>query len=311
MTDPWLELGPASYEIPGAPALTFMLVSQEIGGGNRVPGRERPYRRGEKLDFTGAQADTISLRAIFHNDLSEPGVGVGPQMWPDRLDEIERMFGTGETGTLHLPWRRNIRCKPMTWRRSATAETDRGGETLTVEFKQDNEDDVDVAALQTVSVRANVNRMVVEAIFDMEREGMWDGSFEDFTEFAADLEGVMNSPNEFLDDVSHKARRVERAAESIINSFTSRTDGRNQMTRPAGSRAEQRLRELIDMVASAAGEAEGSSPIIVTRVFPMDRDIYDIGAELGQSARELIAINPDLEDIGHIPAGTSVRVFAG
>jgi hypothetical protein len=310
MAGEWEQLGPASFKIDGEIELKFMLVDQGIGGGNRVPKRERVFRNGRKLDFTGTRGDDFALTAIFNNALTEPGMGDYPQMWPDRLDRLEAAFKTGKTGTLHLPWRRNIRCKPETWSRRATAGDERDGETLTVTFLEDNEDTVDEASTATVSVQASVLRKAAEAVFDLEKEGAWDGSFEDFTQLAADLEGVLAAPGEFLADVVHKAGRVRRAADSIRKSLSSRAPGRDHMLGPEGAQAERRLVEIMDLAGLAEAEASSHLPKIVTRTFPTDRDIYSIATELGQSARGLIAINGQIEDLAYIPAGTPVHVFA-
>ncbi len=310
MAGEWELLGPASFEVEGEIALKFMVIDQSIGGGNRIPKRERVFRNGRKLDFTGTRGDDFQISAIFNNNLTEPDIGDYPQMWPDRLDRLEAAFKTGKTGTLHLPWRRNIRCKADTWTRKATAGDERDGETLQVTFLEDNEDSVDEASTASVSVQASVLRKAEEAVFDLEKEGGWDGSFEDFTQLAADLEGVMAAPGEFLADVVHKARRVRRAADSIRQSLSSRAPGRDHMLGPEGAKAERKLVEIMDLAGLAEAEASSHLPAIVTRTFPTDRDIYSIATELKQSARDLIAINGELEDLAFIPAGTPVHVFA-
>lgn len=310
MSDEWTKLGPASYQIEGEIELKFAVIDLGESGGNRLPKRERVFRNGRKLDFTGTRGDDFAVTAIFNNNVIEPDLGDYPQMWPDRLDRLVKAFKTGKTGTLHLPWRRNIRCKPDNWARKAIASDDRDGETLSVTFLEDNEDTVDEASTASVSVQASVLRKAEEAVFDLESAGGWDGSFEDFTQLAADLEGVLNAPGEFLSDVVHKARRVRRAAESIIQSLSSRTPGRDHMLGPEGAKAERKLVEIIDLAGLAEGEASSHLPTIVTRTFPTDRDIYSIATELGQSARDLIAINGEIEDLAYIPAGTPVHVFA-
>lgn len=306
----WEKLQPASYEADGEQVIKFAILSQEQTSGIRVVKRPRPYRPGVKLDETGATEKEWTLEAPFFNGVKEPDLGDAPQMWPDRLDLLEAIVDKGRTATLNLPWRRGIRCKITKVLRRASTSGGRDGEMATLFVCEDNEDRVDDQALASVSVSATVLNTVAQASFDMENAGMWDGSLEDFTELAADVEGALAAPGELLDDLAHKARRLGRAAKSIRQSFSSRVEGRDQMNDPNGSRAELRLLELEDMAAKAQAEAESQLPATVTRVFDTDRDIYQIAVELGQSARELIGINGDLEDVGFIPAGTPVRVFA-
>ncbi len=307
----WNTLLPVSWQADGEEQILFMVWGQLRSDGSiRLNRREVPWRPGEKLDETGPNAGEHNLECPFFNTVTEPDLGDTPQMWPDRLNALEAQFLTAKTGTLHLPWKRNIRCKADTWSRVADIEGQREGETLTVKFVEDNEDNLDRPAAENVSVRANIQRVVEEAQFDAESEGGWDGSWEDITEFAAGLEGVLNAPAEFAADIAHKARRVGRAARSIRNSLTSRVTGRDQLNDPNGEPAYRRLFLLEDLAAQAEAEAVASLPPTSTRTFPTDRDIHSIASELGQNARDLMSLNGHIEDLGFIEAGTPVVVFA-
>lgn len=309
--DPWSDLKPASYQIEGEIELKFMVLTVKEEGGLRMPRRPRPYRKAEKLDCTGPKSDEWPIEAVFHNDLTEPSLGDYPQIWPDRLERLIAAFKTGKTGWLNLPWKRNLRVKPESWSRSAAAEQHRGGELLSVKFVEDNEDNLDESAVELASVKATILGGVEDATFDLEREGLFDGSFEDLTELAADLEGALNAPGEFLQDVEQKALRLARAAQAMKDAFSSKLPGRNGLNDPAGANAARKLDDIIDAAGRAAGEAAARRPRTVGRTFPTARDLFDIAAELGQDARELLAVNTKLEDPSFIPAGTTVLVFAG
>jgi hypothetical protein len=311
-TTGWTALGPASIEYEGEQPIKFMARGRlTMNGSIRRVERKIPWRKGAKQDDTGANADDLNIEAPFFNTVTEPDMGDWPPMWPDRLNKLVDLFKTCKTCTLHLPWRRNIRCKADSWQRVADIENEVDGETLTVKFAEDNEDSLDGPSAEDVSVRANIMRVVEQATFDLESEGMWDGSFEDLTQFAADLEGALNAPGEFLWDIAHKARRVRRAARAIRESFTSRLSGRRQMDDPTGERAYRDMLSIEDKAARAEAEALASLPPTTTRTFDTDRDIHSIAAELGQNARDLMSLNGHIEDLGFIEAGTPVVVFAG
>lgn len=305
--DPWLAMGPSSYQADGGAVILF--PARQIGedGGLRIAKRERPFQRGAKLDHTGASADQFEIEAVFHPDISEPGLGDTPPLWPDRLEDLIAAFKGGATATLHLPWKRNLRVKALQWRRRAVADEYRGGEVLSVTFVEDNEDALDREAFERVAVKAGAARLAADAQFDAEATGVWDGSIEDVTELAAELVGLMNAPGEYADQIIHAAKRVRRACDLVLT--------KTAATLPGGSESPDavlraKLLELKDAAAGAAGEAQAAKPKTRTVRFRQPRDIFSIAAELGQNARELISINSALEDPSYIPAGTAVVVFA-
>jgi len=303
MVDAWEDLEPASFN-----GLVFPMLSLDIDGSLRMPRRARPYRDGAKLDSTGTEPEEFKVEAIFHANVTEPGDS-GPPMWPDRLNQLIAQFKLGYTGTLHLPWMRNIRCKAERWSRRANSESHRGGETLSVTFVEDNEENLE-DSVEYSTVRATAQQQVLELVVDAEAIAVWDGTFEDLTQFAADLEGVLNAPGEFLEDVIHKAKRVANACRRIMAAIATKVPGRDQGEDPASARVMARLLALADAAAQAQAEAEAQLPATIEVRYQTDRDIYDIATERGQSARDLIAINSEIEDISYIPAGTPVKVFA-
>ncbi len=309
--DTWQSLGPASWQADDGPEVKFAVVSRKKSSGNRLPERARPYQDGSKSDHTGRKADEFAVEAIFQQDATseEADLGDTPAMWPDRINLLDAQLGSRKVGTLHLPWERNIRCRAVTWERSALPEDLRGGERMSITFRRDNEDNLDGSAIEEVSVRATVRRAADEAVFDLEREGMWDGSIEDFTALAADVEGLLAAPGEFRQDMLHMARRLGNAAASIRSSFMSRVPGRDKGNDPDSAVATQRLLEIEELSARALAEAASSQPPLVARRFDTDRDLYSIAAELRQDAEALIEVNPQIEDPSDIQAGSTVFVF--
>jgi prophage DNA circulation protein len=308
--DSWLDMGPTSYQADGGPAIKFPARSVGERGGLRIAPRARPWQRAEKLDSVGARSDTFSLECLFHPDVQEPDLGEWPPLWPDRLEQLIDAFKGGATGTLHLPWKRNLRVKPSEWERRATADEHRGGEILTVTFLEDNEDSIDREAVERVSAKATVESVVEAAVFDLESIGGWDGSVEDLQELASGVAGLLNAPGEYLDNLAVSARRLRATAQTLLAALSSAAPGRGQLDDPSGATARAKLLELLDLASSAEEEARASLPKTRSVVYSSARNIYAVAAELGQSARTLLTVNPQLEDPSYIEAGTPIWVLA-
>lgn len=325
--DVWLKLGPSSYKADGEDEL--FVAWREVGedGGVRVVERIRPWQPGVKLDETGAMPDTFTLGAVFNNDISEAEQDTQAiQIWPDLLEALIKQFKTGKTATLNLPWKRGIRVKPLTWQRRATAEDNRGGETLTVSMKTDNEDALDREAFEAVSVKATVKRAAEEAVFAMEQEGMSAAPAESLRSafdadaggdliggivgLASDLAGLMNRPGEFVQSVAAQASRLRRATRILMDAYSTTEPGRNQMSGPDGSNARAKLFALLELAANAEGAARVGLP--KTRTYTPERrtSVWLIATELGQNARQIMGINSKIADFSNIEKGEPVLVFA-
>lgn len=311
-TEPiWSKAKPASFEVEGRPKVLFPVWNNVEGShGIRVVGRQVPFVDGEQLDETGCTAKEWTTDIPFFNDLvdSEPGIGASPVLYPDRLELLESVFELRKTGTLHLPWRRNIRCKAITWRRVAT--TDRfDGETLVVQWRQDNENKLDNPSAGA-GLKVSLSFEVQQAVFEAEREGMWDGSWEQLTTLSSQLESAMSAPAEFKADVLHKANRVVRCCETIINAFSTNVLGRDTMNDASGSRAHSRVRRIRDAAARAEAEAREGRPRVRTRRTPVSGSIWSISRLPGwmYDPYDLLDLNPNLPDPNDIPVGYSLIV---
>jgi len=175
---------------------------------------------------------------------------------------------------------------------------------------EDAEEQLLAGAIGQSGVRARLATAVEEALFDAASIGAWDASFEDITQLAADIEGALATPGQYLDDVKHKAGRVRRAAQAIKASVTTRTEGRDAGSDPSGELFMRKMTEVEDLAAQAEAQAAAAERPIVIRTWKAARDIFDIAASLGQDPGDLMSINSDIDDLGAIPAGTPVRVFA-
>lgn len=297
----WEGLQAASFKPDGEAEVFFAIQSIEKDGGNRLVKRARPYRPGVKLDSTGPKEHSWKVSMIFHNSLSEIGLGDSPAIYPDRLQTLESYCEKQVTGTLNLPLERNLRVRCDTYNRRAD-HTFRDGEIFSVTFVEDNEESAVVST--NVSVKSTIVTAVEEAIFDAESCGAWESPLSQLKDLAAELNGMMSAPGEFLAGIEQKAGVVAKCAKSIKDSLSGKT-----LMNPEGSRTQQKLNELIDAAFTAKSQAAGA-PKTTTRSWSTPQDIFAIGLELDQDPFELIKLNTNLRDVGYIPAGVPVVVFA-
>ena len=309
----WAKMKPSSFEIQGSPKIIVPIWERvEATHGIRVVPRQVPWVDGEQLDETGLNAKEWATIHPFINDLneSEPGMGSGA-LYPDRLEAFEKLLEKRKTGTLNLPWRRNIRCKATTWRREAV--TDRQDcEILSVSWKEDNENKLENPSSTGSGVRANLASVVEQARFEAERNGIWDGSWEDITTFASQLEAIVAAPGVFLEDVGHKANRVVRAIDSIIATHSKATAGRNVLLDPAGAIVLRLLLQARELATVAEEEARGVPNRVVTWRAPFSGSIWGIAMAPGweaQEPEELLRLNPAIPDPNWILKGTGIKVL--
>lgn len=322
--DVWADLPPSDYQADGEAVLR--IPWQDVGedGKLRVVRRVRPWQPGAKFDETGHDPDVFTCSATFNNDVTEPDFAE-QVMWPDTLEALVRQFKTGKTATLNLPWKRGLRVKPISWQRRATAEGNRGGETLQVTFETDNEDALDREAFEQVSVKASVQRAAEEAAFAMESEGMNvnlgqerlvlpEGGIGDpiggIIGLAGDLAGLMNRPDELAQAVATAAQRLRRATSLLISAYSTDEPGRNQMNGPEGASARAKLLDLLELAANAESEALAGLPKTMTVLAERNTTIWEIATARDQRARDLMRINGAIEDFNFIERGTPVTVFA-
>jgi hypothetical protein len=307
----WDKMGPASFEIEGYPKVVFPVWNQLEGShGVRVVARAVPWVDGEQLDETGLTAKEWATESLFLNDLSnEIGIGTDPPLYPDRLELLETVLEQKKTGTLHLPWRRNIRCKAVTWRRRASVEM-QDCETFSVQWKCDNENKLKDPSKGS-GVRANIAYRVEQARFEAERAGIGGFSWEDITTFASQLEAIVAAPGLFLEDIGQKANRVSRACDSILGSFQKAGIGRNMLLDPGGSIAFGAIRDLRDLADGAEEEARGVPNRVVSRRSPIDGSIWQIAMlpDWAQDPEQMLRINPQIPDPNWITKGTTLNIL--
>lgn len=305
--DAWLALPVSEFVDSDGVHHVFTAIGLSEHFSLRIAPRARAYQAGAKLDQTGPNPDEFEFDLVFHNDITEPGADSSTR-WPDDKQRFLDAAHKGETGTLNLPWKRGIRCKVADAVATARADEYRGGECVRVKFLTDNEDNLDRAAFQAVTVKASLQPRVAAAQFDMESEGMDLGSIEDVTQLAADVVGLLNAPADNAAALLHAGNRLRRAVATVTAAFSTGEPGRDQMNDPQGSSARLKLLELRELGARAVGEARPRATRTMT--FTRMRDIWSIATEVGQNAREIMQINEQIEDFGAIPPGTPVRIYA-
>jgi hypothetical protein len=307
ITKIWENALPASFEVDGFDPVIFP-VWQNLEGteGLRAVKREVPWVDGVQIDETGLTGGAWSVIAPFANAFqNEDGMGEEPALYPTRLEMLLVLFRTKKTGTLHLPWQRNIRCKATSWRRGASSDM-LDGEVLNVAFDTDNENKLDQAKAQGLAA-SSARQLVIQAQFDAERNGAWNGSWEELTRFTSQLEALMNAPSEYRQDVAQRAGRVADCCDRLLSTFSSSDPGRDAFLKPAAAPAVRALVALREVAEGAEAEARQGRPQIVTRTVQRATTIWEFAIAAGTDPYELLQLNPQIMDPNNIPPGTQIK----
>jgi len=305
----------ASWKVGGSQKIAFPVISVDESGGNRLAARKRPYRHGAKFDDIGANETNWTLTAIFKNDLEEPGlteINGDTALYPDVLNNLIDTFRLyhDEPGDLVIPTRGKVRARLQSYSRGERHD-ERDFASVSLVFVEDNEDNVDAASFNLPSVKANSRRVAEEIEESAQEDGAWDTSLQDLMEYAAQIEGMINAPQEYKRDFESQAKLVIGAIRRVTSAFTQRgKEGRDLFSDPKTEATQRSLVSLEDMVGRELAEARRGRPQLIMVTYPNDRSLMSIGVELGQSYEDLVEVNTQLEDPMHIPAGELVRVFA-
>jgi prophage DNA circulation protein len=290
----------------------FPVESITDDGGNRIVVRERPYRDGAKLDDTGAKPKSFNVVVRFENTIEEPGLEqqVETPLFPTLMQAMLNSFAEHKTGDLTLPILGAFRCRADSYSRTMSFEQ-RDCAVVSFRWVEDNEDNVEAQSFAKTSARATSRRIAEETTFDSEGLGSLSDSIADLEDFADDLEGAINAPGEFVEDVRTKSKRVQKAVKSINDTFgVVNQEGRDLLLKPQNSKAARQLSTLADTSARAEEEKTRGRPTRVTTSYPTQRSIFDIAVELDQDVVVLINMNQTrIENLLAIPAGTNVYVL--
>lgn len=304
----------ASWSI-GGQKIAFPVTRISETGGNRLAARKRPYRHGAKYDDIGADEHGWTLTIKFANDIDEPGlteVNGDQALYPDVLNALLETFDLyhDEPGDLALPTRGPVRARLQSYNRDEE-DTERDCAAVSLVFVEDNEDNVDAASFNLPSVKANSRRVAEEIAESSQEDGAWDGSISDLVEAAAQIEGLINAPQEYKRDLEAQSKVVLGAIRRVNAAFMQQNkEGRDLFLHPRTASTQMKLLQLEDMVGREMAEARRGRPQLVMVTYKSDRSLMSIAAELGQYYTDLLEVNTQLEDPMHIPAGEIVRVFS-
>lgn len=301
-----------SWEADGKSAIAIPLAEVTENGKKRLCIRRRPYRRGAKIDDTGAEAFEWELQTIWHNDSTEPGIPAAA--YPDEVDKLLETFTIDEPGTLRLPTRGPIRCRFSTYRRTESADA-RDSARVTLYFLEDNEDDEAQLAFSSISARAVTSSLLEAAQFGLDNAGADSFDTSAFAEFASGLEEMANAPGEFVDNLDAQANSVFDSVQRVEDAFTNAGNRAARelatlLTKPENAQPIRAMRKLADVAKRHSTEIAGVGATIITRTFEVELSIFDVAQRVGQEATRIMAINTSIPDPWRIPPKTPVRVFA-
>lgn len=292
----------ASFTVRGT-RVAFAIELDELTGGNRLVRHKRPYRKGAKLDSTGAEEREWTCTAIFNNTIVEPGLDPDVPQYPDLLQSVMDLFDAQETGDLVTPTDGKGRFRASKYVRSTgNDETDTARLKLT--FIEDNEDAVDASAFSRPNVKGSLSRLADQAVFTAMSEGAWNGNLADLKEFCANLEGVINAPGETADSVVVQARAAQHAITDVLRTV------QRQSSNDSPLQTINRLKQLLDVSAWSLEEHNLNPPRRIKYVVTSITTIWAIAADVKQNADDLLELNDGrIDDPFAVQPGT-YRVLA-
>lgn len=302
----------ASFTSDGGSKIAFPITNLSETGGNRVIEQERAYRDGAKLDDTGAVATRWSFSCLFHNSIQEKGLEVnGKNLYPDVLDDLINAFLVHETGDLVVPTRGSVRVRCESYTRTESNDP-RECALLDVVFIEDNEDGVDFSFLSSPSVQATGITLADKTTFSAQERGLWTNPFYAVKDFARNIEGLINAPGDFVNDVRAQAKGAGAAVDRARNSGRDRsTPGRDVLLTPEATVAERSLQLAKEKMMRARSEARRNQPKLQARVFSRNLSLADIAFEFKVDYTDLLFSNPQIENPRNVPAGTTVFLPIG
>lgn len=305
----------ASWKVGSAPKIAFPVISVQESGGNRLAMRARPYRDGVKIDDIGSAEKHLTMVAVFHNSLEETGlteINGGTSLYPDVLNKLIDTFDQhhDDAGDLVVPTRGPVRARLDTYQREEHHD-ERDFATLTLNFIQDNEDNVDAASFTLPSVKAQTQQVANEIEESAVEDAAWDTSLQDLADYAGQIEGLINAPQEYQRDFEGRAKILTASIRRVFTAFMQNgVPGRDLFKNSNTSGTQRSLVLLQDMVGRETIEARRGRPQLVSVAYSEQRTLMSIAAEHGQSYEDLLEVNSQLEDPMAIAAGDVVRIFA-
>ena len=307
----------AQWTADGGEPIAFPVVRIQESGGNRIVVRERPFRDGAKLDDTGTSPTEWSMTVLFENTLSEssnaePDLSAinGVPLYPDVLNALIESFRTHETGDLVVPTRGAVRARCQSYSRSENA-TERDCATLEVTFLEDNEDNVDAQSFTAPSAAGSAGYIAAQTEFDEQSEGMFDLDIQDLNMAMAQLDGFVNAPGEYMQDLENGANTVMNNVDRAIELFSQPgIDGRDILLGPGGNKIERDLQKQKELAGQAKQSAVKGQQALITKKYEQAYSVYEIASLENKDAEELIGNNPQLPNLLVIPKNTPVRMYA-
>lgn len=316
ISDGTFEKYPVGSFTLGGTTWKFPVAKIEETGGNRLVLRDRPNRPGVLVNTTGAAKRGWNVTCEFSNDGAryEDGLDPNATLYPDVLNAlIDNVFnGQDETGDLVLPTRGKVRAWGYTYNRDENSET-RDAAFVTFVFVEDNEDAVDKAAIQALTVKGSGDLVAQKAVFDSQSGGLWHFTIGQLLEDIREIQGILQFPDTFLDDALSNVTAMTRTLDDLVSTFSDdQEEARSFFTDPASSRLARRIVQLKDVIAGTPSESSQRNQRATTSVvYPRDYSIFDIAVLVGQDANDLMELNQyRVEDPLKIEAGSVILIYA-
>lgn len=300
--------GPARLTPAGGDTFNLLVMSAVQAYERRIITRRRPYLDGAPLDDTGSDPKTHDVVLLFANGHGRQDI---PQpTYPDYHQRFLAAVEVEGTATYYAPGRgeRRVRIKRVS---SEQAPGQRNSETVTLSMVEDLEDERATAGSFTLPSAKSAGPVLArQLLVEAEAQGMGGDLLAAIGAFVDSLEAAANSPFDSAAEMQQRADALTSACkrfERLGLTGRQRFDdfAYSPLLPPDAAATLVLLRQLQDTAAAQRSALFGTATT-KPRSFTRTLSIFEVASLLGQSADELIRLNPRLPSLFAIPAGVTV-----
>lgn len=289
-------LQPASFG-----GITYPVSSVEVQGGIRDHIHEYPHSPGGAPEKLGRKLYTIRMEADFHATFTKY-----PNLWPQALGKLRKMFEDQATDDLVIPTVGTIKAYARTWSQHMT-NTVASGEKAVFEFVEDQTDAFLTAALleQDAKVlnRVTVNFNAAKALADFAGDKTTESLFDQFSDAANSVFA--------LGDQLDVLGNLLGAKLLALTALMSQADNLVFMQDPANYPLIKATRDLWSLAQDAADNLQAKQGGLLNYRVPGPMSMSAVSTAIYGDAShtvELMQLNV-VEDLFAIPAGTNLNYY--
>lgn len=279
--------------------ITFPVRKVTVRGGIRQHDHEFPKAPGAAPEKLGRKLYTISMSAVFYNNLLPPW---DEGLWPGSLSELFDRFEEQLTSDLVIPTVGTIRAFCTNWTKEMDVKA-RSGETAELEFKEDQASDYLLEGI--INVRAQSLLSQGQAIATAASLARVPGPF-------AALVAQINELTAILDRAELNTGLAQAKVAGVLGSFARLDAQVGALSDPGNYMLLEVFLDAWSQTQTIQGDLLRQSVPLLDYTVPRLMSVTDVSRAIyGDASRatDILGLNP-IEDAFAIRPGTVVRAYS-